>query len=293
MEKRRLGRVDHESTVVTFGAISVGRQDLSQRTADQVIELALEHGLNHIDVAPSYGQAMERLASWMPRIRDHIFLGAKTTKRTEQEAWEEIRSCQQRLGVDRFDLFQLHGVTSMEELNAVTQAGGALEALIEMREQGLTRYIGITGHGPDAPRVHLAALERFDFDTVMFPLAAVMYRNPAYRRDAEALLAMARERNIGVQTIKLMARGGWGDRERETNTWYDPHREQTDIDKAVCWTLSQPVHTAPSSSDAALLPKILDAAERFRPLSQEEQEEIVATLQPPLPEPRLGIPSAA
>ena len=293
MEKRKLGRVDHESTVVTFGAVSVGRQDMSQQAADQAIELALEHGVNHIDVAPSYGQAMERLAPWMPRIRDRMFLGAKTTERSRQKAWEDVRSCQQRLGVETFDLFQLHGVVSIEELDAVTEPGGALEALTEMREQGLTRYIGITGHGPAVPRVHLEALKRFDFDTVMFPLSAAMYLNPDYRRDAEALLTAARQKNVGVQIIKMMARGGWGDREHETNTWYDPHREQDDIDRAVWWALSQPVHTAPSSGEASLLPRILDAAERFQLLSREEQEAIVAGQCPPLPEPRLGIPPAA
>ena len=177
----------------------------------------------------------------------------------------------------------------MEELDKATGPDGALEALVELKEQGLTRWLGITGHGPDAPRVQLEALRRFDFDTIMFPVSAVMFKNPDYRRDAEALLAEADARNVGVQAIKMLARGGWGDRPREHTTWYDPHREQPDIDRALWWLLSQPVHTAPSTGDVHLLPKLLDAAERFSALSREDQEEVVASQSPPLPEPALAI----
>ena len=288
MEKRRLGRTGHESTVVTFGAFSVG--SASQSEADRTIELVLGHGVNHIDVAPRYGDAMERLAPWMPRLREQVFLGAKTGERTRDKAWENIRDCMRRLNVESFDLFQLHAVITMEQLDEVTRPGGALEALVEMRDQGLTTWIGITGHGPDVPRVHLEALRRFDFDTIMFPVSAAMYRNPDYRRDAEELLSTAASRDVGVQAIKMLARGGWGDRERDSNVWYDPHREQADIDRALWWQLSQPIHTAPSSGDPKLLPKVLDAAERSTPLSREEQEEIVRSQRPPLPEPRLAIP---
>jgi aryl-alcohol dehydrogenase-like predicted oxidoreductase len=287
MEKRRLGRTGHESTVVTFGAFSVS--SATQTDADATVELALDHGVNHIDVAPTYGQAMERLAPWMPRIRDRVFLGAKTRGRTRASAWENIRECMRRLNVESFDLFQLHAVVSMEELDQVTGDGGALEALREMREQGLTRWIGITGHGPDVPRVHIEALRRFDFDTVMFPVSAAMYANPDYRRDAEELLALAASRDVGIQVIKMLARGGWGDRPHDSNVWYDPHRSQEDIDRAVWWQFSQPIHTAPSSGDPNLLPKVLDATRRFAPLGREEQEEVVAGQSPPLPEPKLAI----
>ena len=139
MERRRLGRTLHESTVATLGAGGIGRQNVNQEVADEAVELVLKHGVNHIDIAPSYGHAMERMAPWMSRIRDKVFLGAKTAERTKREAWENIRSCQRRLGVDTFDLFQLHAVKSMKELDAVTGPGGALEALIEMRDQGLTK----------------------------------------------------------------------------------------------------------------------------------------------------------
>ena len=290
MEKRRLGRTGHESTVVTFGTAGIGR--VSQAAADKAVERIIDHGVNHIDIAPSYGEAMERLAPWMSKLRDKVFLGAKTRERTRKPAWRNIESCMQRLGVESFDLFQLHSVGTMKDLDAVTASGGALEALVELRERGLTTWLGITGHGPDAPRVHLEALRRFDFDTVMFPLNATLYRNPEYRESAQELLAVANERDVGIHTIKMLARGGWGDREREHSTWYDPHREQSEIDGALWWLLSQPMHTAPSVGDVHLLPRALDAAERFRPLSADEQADVVSGQNPPLPEPGLGILAA-
>ena len=287
MEKRVLGRTGHQSTIVTFGTAGIGR--VTQDVADQAVEVCLKHGVNHIDIAPSYGEAMERMKPWMLKLRSKVFLGAKTTKRSKKEAWEDIRSCMSRLGVDSFDLFQLHAVKSMEELDAATGPGGAIEALVELRQQGLTKWIGITGHGPEVPRVHLEALRRFDFDTIMFPVSAAIFANPDYRRDAEKLLAAAKAKNVGIHTIKMLARGGWGERQRETTTWYDPYRDQAEIDKALSWLFSQPIHTAPSSGDVRLLPKILDAAERYKPLSKSQQEEWVKSQRPPLPEPLLGI----
>jgi aryl-alcohol dehydrogenase-like predicted oxidoreductase len=288
METRRLGRTEHMSSVVTFGAICVGR-GVSQKAADTAIQSAIDHGVNHIDVAPGYGQAMERLANSMQTIRGEIFLGAKTGERAHGDAWKSIRSCQERLGVETFDLFQLHGVSTMEHLDAVTAREGALQALIEMRKHGLTRFIGITGHGPEAPQVHREALRRFDFDTIMFPVSPAIFRNQRYRREAEALLADAAARDVGVQSIKMLARGGWGNREKDFNVWYDPHREQPDIDRSLWFVLSQPVHTAPSTGDLRLLPMILDAAERFRPLSEGEQRRVVEAQRPPDAEPKLAI----
>ena len=290
MEKRRLGRTGHESTVVTFGTAGIGR--VSQEAADEAVRQILAHGVNHIDIAPSYGKAMERMAPWMPEIRESIFLGAKTRERTRKAAWQNIESCMSRLGVESFDLFQLHSVGTMDDLDAVTSRGGALEALLELRERGQTTWLGITGHGPDAPRVHLEALRRFDFDTVMFPLNATLWRNPEYREHAAELLSVANERDVGIHTIKMLARGGWGGREREHSTWYDPHRSQSDIDDALWWLLSQPMHTAPSVGDVHLLPRALDAAERFRPLSADAQAGVVGSQMPPLPEPGLGILAA-
>ncbi len=290
MEKRNLGRTGHESTVVTFGAFAVGYVD--QDEADQAIRLALDHGVNHIDIAPSYGQSIERMAPWMPEIRDSVFLGSKTRFRNRDEAWRDVESIMKRMNVEDFDLFQLHSVVNLDELDSVTAKGGALETLVEMREQGLTKWLGITGHGPSVPSTILEGLRRFDFDTVMFPLNPAMARDANYRRDSEALLAECGERNVGIQTIKMIARGGWGSGPRECHTWYDPHRDQTDIDRSLWWVLTQPMHTAPSSGEISLLPKVLDAAERFEGMTTDEQATVVASQRPPQAHPALAIPAA-
>ena len=273
MEKRTLGRTGHQSTVVTFGTAGIGRVD--QETADTAIRLVLDHGVNHVDIAPSYGEAMERMAPWMPEIRDQVFLGTKTTGRTRSDAWEDIRSIMKRLNVESFDLFQLHSIGTMETLDEVTAPGAAVEALVELRDHGLTRWLGITGHGPEVP-----------------PARAAPVRDPDSRREAGALLPEANARNLGSQTIKMIARGGWGDREHDTSTWYDPYREQADIDRALWWVLTQPMHTAPSAGDVNLLPRVLDAAERFKPMSAAEAEAAIAAQRPPLPHPALAIPAA-
>ena len=262
MQRRQLGRIDHHSSVVTLGAAGLGRENLPQAEVDRAVQLALQAGVNHLDIAPTYGNAMEHMAPWMPRLRDEgWFIGAKTGGNAHARTpGRTSAACQQRLGIETFDLFQLHAVVDLDDLDQVTQPGGALEALVEMRDQGLTRYIGITGHGPLAPSVQLEALNRFDFDTVMFPLTAALYLNADYRRDAQALLAAARQRNVGVQVIKMLARGGWGEGPRELSCWYDPHREQPQIDQALWWVFSQPVHTAPSTGETSLLPRIFSAA---------------------------------
>ena len=290
MQKRTLGRTGHDSTVISFGTYAVGW--LTQDEADEAIQLVLGHGVNHFDIAPTYGEAMERVAPWMPDIRDDIFIGAKTAVRDRDGAWRDVESIMKRMNVDNFDLFQLHSVGDLTQLDLCTAPGGSLETLLEMREQGLTKWLGITGHGPSVPSTILQSLERFDFDTVMFPLNPASDRNPDYRRDTESLLAECQARNIGVQTIKMIARGGWGDGEKQTNTWYDPHRTQDDIDRSLWWVLSRPVHTAPSCGDVNLLPKVLDAAERFAPLNHDQQDDVLANQRPPNALPALAIPSA-
>ena len=291
MQKRTLGRTGHDSTVVTFGAYAIGYVD--QDEADRAMQLVLDHGVNHVDIAPSYGHSMERIAPWMPKIRDQIFLGAKTARRPRDEAWRDVESIMKRMNVETFDLFQLHSVGSIEELDRTTAPGGSLEVLTEMRDQGLTKWLGITGHGPQVPSTILEALKRFDFDTVMFPLNPSMARDPEYRRDSEALVAETKRRNIGVQTIKMIARGGWGHGEKEHRTWYDPHRDQEEIDRSLWWVLSQPMHTAPSCGEIDLLPKVLDAADRFSAMSPDEQQQIVDSQRPPNPLPELAIAPAS
>jgi predicted aldo/keto reductase-like oxidoreductase len=275
MEKRRFGRTGHMSTIIIFGAFAVG--PISQREADAVVELILEHGVNHIDVAPSYHDAELRLGPWLEKYRDRFFLGCKTQLRDKVEARRELYRSLERLRVDSFDLLQLHAVTTMEELDECFAPGGSLEAIVEARDQGLTRYIGITSHGLQAPAVQLAALDRFDFDSLLFTLNFKMWADETYRRDATALLQKAAERDVGTMVIKTWARGPWGDRDRRYHTWYEPFEDARMVEQALRFTLSQPVSGAISAGDARLLPMILDAAERFQPMDQVEQAQLLAT----------------
>lgn len=275
MERRRLGRTGQMSTVVAFGAAGIGRVD--QDVADRAIQTALDCGVNHIDVAPRYGDAEGRLKPWMSRIRDKVFLGCKTAQRTRDAAKVELHRSLDRLGTDRFDLYQLHTVCKLHELDECTAKGGALEALIEAREEGLVRWLGITGHTHDAPATHLEALRRFDFDTVMFPLNFVLWSIPEYRRDAQALLDACRRRDVGVHIIKTVAKDPWGDRPKTHSTWYEPFTDQKIIDRAVAFVLSQPVTTLCSVGDVTVLPKFLLAAERYQPLDPDAQAALVAT----------------
>ena len=189
MQKRRFGRTEHRSTIVIFGAFAVGQ--IPQQEADRVIEMLLEHGVNHIDVAPSYYDAELRLGPWLEKHRDRFFLGCKTQLRGRDEARAELCRSLERLRVDRFDLLQLHAVTTMEELEQCFAPGGSLEAILEARDEGLTDYIGITSHGLQAPVVQMEALERFDFDSLLFPLNFKMWADEAYRRELTALLEVA------------------------------------------------------------------------------------------------------
>lgn len=275
MERRRLGRTGHRSSVVALGTAAIGKVD--QATADRAIQTALDAGVNHVDVAPSYGEAERRLAPWMPRIRDRIFLGCKTRERAREAAKAELGRSLERLGVDRLDLYQLHAVSKLADLDACTAAGGALEALVEARREGLVRWLGITGHTHDAPATQLEALRRFDFDTVMFPLNFVLWAIPEYRRDAEALLAACRAREVGVHVIKSVAKDPWGDRPRTHATWYEPFTDPATIDRAVAFVLSQPITTLCSVGDVTVLPTVLAAAERYRPLDAGAQQSLLAT----------------
>jgi aryl-alcohol dehydrogenase-like predicted oxidoreductase len=262
------------STVVTFGAAGIGRVD--QDVADRAVQAAMDHGVNHVDVAPRYGDAELRLAPWMREIRGRIFLGEKTAERTRDAAKADLHQSLERLGVERFDLYQLHSVGKLADLDLCTGKGGALEALVEAREQGLVRWLGVTGHTHDAPRTHLEALRRFDFDTVMFPLNFVLWADPDYRRDAEALLAECRARDVGVHIIKTVAKDPWGDRPRTHTTWYEPFTDQGIIDRAVAFVLTRPVTTLTSVGDVTVLPRVLDAADRFRPLAADAEQALVA-----------------
>ena len=275
MIKRRFGRTGHMSTIVILGAFAVG--PISQEEADATMELVLEHGVNHIDVAPTYSDAEIRLGPWLEKHRDRFFLGCKTELRGREEANQQLQRSLERLRVDSFDLFQLHAVTTMEDLERCFAAGGSMEAIVEARDQGLTRYLGITSHGLQAPAVQIEALRRFDFDSLLFTLNFQMWADEEYRRDAMALLEMAAERDVGTMVIKTWARGPWGEKERRYHTWYEPFDDAEMIEKTLRFTLSQPVTGAISAGDARLLPMILEAAERFRPMDETEQAALLAT----------------
>ncbi len=274
MEKRRLGRTGHLSTVAIFGAAAFW--DVPQTEADRVLDLVERAGINHVDVAPSYGTAESRLGGWLARNRERLFVGCKTMERTREGAAAELRASLERLQIDSFDLYQIHAVTAMADLEAATGPGGALEAIVEAQRAGLTRFIGITGHGIDAARLYLEALERFDFDTVMFPLNHVQCSDAQFRREAEALLRRCRERDVGTMVIKSIARGSWGERERIYNTWYEPFDTAAEIEEAINFVLSQDVTGLCTAGDIGLLPLVLEACENYTPMAAAEQEALIA-----------------
>jgi aryl-alcohol dehydrogenase-like predicted oxidoreductase len=273
MQKRRFGRTGHMSSIVIFGAFAVGWS--SQGEADETMELLLAHGVNHVDVAPSYGEAELRLGPWLEKHRADFFLGCKTQLRSRQEARDEMHRSLERLRVDHFDLYQLHAVTDMEELEQCFAPGGSMEAIVDAHREGLTSYVGITSHGYEAPAVIMAALDRYDLDSILFPVNSKMWADDEYRRRAETLLERAAERDIGSMAIKAVARGPWDGRAQRYNTWYEPFDEPESIERALRFTLSQPVTGAISAGDARLLPATLDAAERFAPMDAVEQAELM------------------
>lgn len=275
MQTRRLGRTENQSTVVIFGTAAFW--EINQEDADAALDLALAAGINHIDVAPQYGQAEERVGAWLPPHREEFFLGCKTLERERSAAWDELHVSLKKLNTDQFDLYQLHAVTTMDELNKAFASGGAIEALKDARDAGLTKYLGITGHGLDVPTVFIEALERFDFDTVMFPIYPAIYANADYRQQTERLLEMCVARDVGVMIIKAVAKQGWGDRKHVYNTWYEPYDLQDRINQSVRFALSQPGVTGiPSAGDTRILPMVIKAAEQFTPMPAEEQEALIS-----------------
>lgn len=276
MQTRILGRSGHASSVAIFGSYAIG--ELLQSDADAVIEQVVAAGVNHVDVAPSYAQAEQRLGDWLQRNPAHnFFIGCKTQLRTQVEAAAELRQSLRYLHLDSFDLFQLHAVTSMAELDQVTAHGGALDAIVAARNSGVVRHVGITGHGVDAPRVFLEALRRFDFDTVMFPLNFVQWALPDYRAAAEELLAVCAAANVGVMIIKAVARAPWGERPPTHNTWYEPFGSADVVQCAVDFVLSQNVTGLCTPGDAGLLPLVLRACAQHAPLSVAAAEGLVQT----------------
>ncbi|MGH0052868.1 MAG: aldo/keto reductase [Sphaerochaetaceae bacterium] len=260
MKYKLFGRTGHNSSRVLFGAAAFW--DVSQKEADQTLELLLDNGINHIDTARSYGEAELRIGPWMKKHRSSFFLASKTNKRTKQEALEELKESLSRLKTDHLDLWQLHFLVDPEEWRVAMGEGGALEAALEAKKQGLVRFIGVTGHGIEAPSAHLKSLDVYDFDSVLFPYNYTLMQNPLYKENVEKLLQVCRERNVAVQTIKSLARGDLGDKEKVYATWYDPITNKDSIEKAVHWVLSNEQVFLNSTGDIRLLPHILGALQK-------------------------------
>jgi aryl-alcohol dehydrogenase-like predicted oxidoreductase len=272
IQQQPFGPTGHASTRVIFGAAAIG--NVSQQEADQTMELIREHGINHIDTAASYGDAELRLGPWMEAHRDEFFLATKTGERTRALAFEEIERSLERLRTDHVDMIQLHNLVDPDEWETAFGGGGAIEAVIEAQAEGLVRYIGVTGHGVTVASQHLRALEQYPFDSVLLPYNYPMSLNAAYLADFEELAAVCAERGVALQTIKAITRGPWGDLQQTANTWYEPLTEQSPIDIAVAWVLGREGVFLNSVGDIHLLPKVIDAAERFtqRPNDQQMRE---------------------
>ncbi len=261
IERRPFGRSGHPSTVTVFGGAALAQ--VGQADADRALDLLLRYGINHLDTAPRYGDSELRIGPWMARHRKDFFLATKTGMRTAREAREELHRSLDRLRVDHVDLIQLHSLGHPDDWDQAMGPGGALEAVIEARQQGLARFIGVTGHGWTIAAMHKRSLARFDFDAVLLPYNFFMARNERYRRSFEEVLGICRERNVAVQVIKSIARGPWATAARTHTTWYQPLEEQADIDRAVHWALGLPGIFLNTVGDLTLLPRVLDAASRF------------------------------
>lgn len=271
--KQAFGRSGHMSTRIIFGAAALS--DVTQDEADKTFELLLEHGINHIDTAARYGESEVRIGPWMADYRNQFFLATKTGHRTYDEAKAEFERSLERLRVDAVDLIQLHYLVGEEEWDVAMGKGGVLEYVMEAREQGLVKYIGVTGHDVAIAEMHRRSLEHFDFDSVLLPFSYVMMQNPVYAEGFQEVMRLATERKVAVQTIKSITRRPYTG-EHTHATWYEPLTEQADIDKAVHWVLGQEGVFLNSVGDIHLLPKVLDAAERFeaRP-SDSEMDELI------------------
>jgi aryl-alcohol dehydrogenase-like predicted oxidoreductase len=284
MERRRLGRLGHHSSVVVFGGAMLS--DSTQEEADRAVEVALGAGVNHFDTAAGYGRSERLLGPWIPRIRDGIFLASKTGDRTAEGAYRSIRRSLEHLRTDRLDLIQLHAVCDTDDLDRATRSGGALDGAVRARDEGLVGGVGITGHGMRAPAVHLEALRRFPFDTVLTPYSYALTRYPAYGRDFEALVEEVVAQDAGLLLIKAVARNLWRSSEpRSHTTWYEPLTVDGDVDAAVTFALARPEATGICSpGDVSLLPAVIGAERRRAGLAMDEvvaRLEAVAGYAPP------------
>lgn len=262
IQRRPFGRTGHDSSFTLFGAAAL--KNVDQSVADRTLDVLLEYGVNHIDTAPRYGVAEERIGPWMAAgHRKDFFLATKTGERSYQGAKDELRRSLEKLRVDSVDLIQMHALYHPDEWDVAMSEDGALRALVEARDEGLVKYIGVTGHGWTIAAMHKRSLSHFDFDSVLLPLNWVFYENERYRAEFDEILKLCKQKNVAVQTIKSTARGPWASKAENYNTWYEPLDQQQDIDQAVHWVQAFDGVFLNTVGDVGLLPMVLDAAARF------------------------------
>ena len=255
------GRTGHKSSRAIFGAASLS--SVTQDEANHTLEILLKYRINHIDTAASYGNSELRIGPWMKDHRNNFFLATKTEKRTYLEAKEELHRSLDRLKVDYVDLWQMHLLVDPDEWNIAMDTGGVIEAFVEAKEQGLTRFLGVTGHGLSTPSMHLRSLDKYDFDSVLLPYNYILMQNHNYAAEFNKLDAKCSERNVAIQTIKSIARGPLGEKISNHAVWYDPLEDNEAIDHAITWVLGNPRVFLITVGDIHLLPKVLKAADKF------------------------------
>ena len=272
MQTRRLGRTGHHSSVAILGGAAFATCTPEQ--AERGFHDALDRGVNHLDIAPRYGDAEVLVGPHVPGVRERLFVGGKTARANADGVRDQLAETMRRLGCEQLDLYQAHGVTDLDELD---RRADAFEVICQARDEGLTRFAGVTGHDLGAPRAHLEAVKRYDLDTVMFPIYPRVWADPVYRADAEALLTYCTEHDIGVQVIKAIAREPWGDMSPTHRSWYKPHTDDALIARGVRFALSTPgVHGFATVGDLELLPRVLDAAAAFEPMDEMEHDSVTS-----------------
>lgn len=272
MERRRLGRTEHHSSVAILGGACFMASTAAE--AERPFREALDRGVNHLDIAPGYALAEHAVGPHLPAVRDQVFVACKTGRKNPKGVRAELEESLRRLRTDHVDLYQLHGVTGLEDLETRSEA---VAVLLEARDQGLTRFVGITGHDVGAPAAHAEALRRWNLDTVLFPIYPRAWADPQYRVDAEALLAECKSRDAGAMVIKACASRPWADGEVTHTTWYAPQTDPETILRGVRFALStQGVTGFCTPSDLGLLPLALDAAEAYTPMSEAERAQAMA-----------------
>ena len=270
------GRTGHESTRTIFGAAAFMYESITRADVDRTLELLERYGVNHVDTAAGYGESEVWLAPWLREHRGDVFLATKTGERVRGRAHDEIRRSLERLGVDHVDLIQLHNLVDRDEWETAVGSGGALEAAVAARDEGLVRFIGVTGHGLDVARRHLESLAEFPFDSVLLPYNYAQQQDARYAADFEELLERCAQDGVAVQTIKSLSKGRWRSDDRDAAPWYEPLTSPAAIRAAVAWTLARPGIFLNTVSDVALLPHVLEAAASGGVPPSDEQMEALA-----------------